>query len=71
MCKLKNLCIHVIKKNQGLCALKNKIKNSLTINKDENEKIDIYIYLTLQHGLLIRLCWITCLSKSNFYLIKQ
>jgi len=45
MCKLKNLCIHVIKKNQGLCALKNKIKNSLTINKDENEKIDIYIYI--------------------------
>ena len=44
MCKLKNLCIHVIKKNQGLCALKNKIKNSLTINKDENEKIDIYIF---------------------------
>jgi hypothetical protein len=64
-------------KNWGFCALKNKIKNSLTINKDENKKIDIYIYiyiyiyLTLQHGLLIRLCWITCLSKSNFYLIKQ
>jgi hypothetical protein len=32
-------------KNRGFFALKNKIKNSLTINKDENEKIDIYIYI--------------------------
>jgi len=40
---LKNLCIHVIKK-QGLCALKNKIKNSLTINKNR-KYIYIYIYI--------------------------
>jgi hypothetical protein len=38
---LKNLCIHVIKK-QGLCALKNKIKNSLMINKNRKK---IYIYM--------------------------
>jgi hypothetical protein len=36
--------MHTCNKNQGLCALKNKIKNSLTINKNR-KYIYIYIYI--------------------------